>query len=94
MLNIITDNKYEQAYFEELFVEIKKQIQYLATKYNLQPVELKLSQIINAKRSQMWEMLSDSKTAKLRGYGEFPPELTAGFDNDIDDLLKLTEKIL
>jgi len=73
--------------------QIKSQVHDLFTKYNLHPTEVYLYQVINSKKSAMWEILCDTTSRRLKGYGEFPKEITEEFDKDIDALQKLIASI-
>jgi len=79
--------------FALLVQEIKSYIAFMADKYNLQPTQFNVSQFINSRKSKIWEILSNSKSRSLKGFGEFPPEYAQEFDSDIEKLLKLTERI-
>ena len=79
--------------FALLVQEIKSYLTFMAEKYNLQPTQFNLSQLINSRKSKMWEILSNTKSRSLKGFGEFPPEYAQEFDSDIEKLLKLTERI-
>lgn len=69
--------------------EIKTYIFALFIKYNLDPTEIYLSQIINSKKSRIWEILCETTSKRLKGYGDFPKENAEEFDNDIDHLQRL-----
>lgn len=80
-------------YFALLVQEIKSYIRFMVDKYDLQPTQYNFSQIINSRKSKMWEILSNTQSKSLKGFGEFPPEYAKEFDSDIENLLKLTESI-
>ncbi len=91
-----TDNNLKTEQLETMKLAIEKtraHIRFLAAKYQLQPVEVKLSQIVNARKSGMWEILCNTVSKRLGGYGKFPEELSAEFDNDIARLQKLIDAI-
>ncbi len=69
--------------------KIKACIRDLVAKYKLKPTEVFLSQIINAKKTGMWEILCDTTSKNLKGFGKFPEEYAREFDSDIDVLQKL-----
>lgn len=73
--------------------EIKSYIKYLADKYSLLPSYYNLSQVVNSRKSKMWEVLCDTKSTKMKGRGVFPNEYAQEFDTDIDKLLILIECI-
>lgn len=95
MEKIIIEEEEEEISQHIIFVirEIKSYISFMADKYDLQPSFYDLSQIINSRKSKMWEILCDTKSAKMKSRGEFPKEYAQEFDEDIDQLLKLTESI-
>ena len=72
---------------------LETQIAILADKYQLQPQELIESHFLNARKSKAWEILNDSFSKRMRGFGEFPPELAREFDADVQNLLDLISKL-
>jgi len=87
------EEKIDWQHYEIVIQEIKSYIRNMAAKYNLGPSNFSLSQVINSRKSKMWEVLCDTKSAKMKGLGEFPNDFALEFDNDIDKLLKLIENI-
>jgi len=77
----------------EIIVNIKKNIHYLNKKYDLNHEVLMMSRVLEAKKTKIWEYLCDTTSSKLKGYGDFPEEYAEEFDNDINTLLKLSEKL-
>ena len=73
--------------------EAREQICKLAAKYSTDRQKQSLSRLINAKKTKIWEILCDTKSKKQKGFGEFPKELVKEFDEDIDKLLEITNKI-
>lgn len=73
--------------------EAREQICKLAAKYNTDRQNQSLSRLINAKKTKIWEILCDTKAKKQKGFGEFPKELVKEFDEDIDKLMEITNKI-
>ena len=76
-----------------LIREAKQQICQMAEKYQTGKTTQSLQMIVNVKKTRIWEVLCDSKSKRLKGFGEFPKSLAADFDKDIDGLLAITEKI-
>ena len=66
--------------------EVKKQIKYMAEKYDLRMDEVKLSRLINSRKAKMWETITDTTSRKLKGYKDFPKETAEEFDADINRL--------
>ncbi|HBX52405.1 MAG: hypothetical protein A2275_12085 [Bacteroidetes bacterium RIFOXYA12_FULL_35_11] len=79
--------------YKEKIERIRMNIKYVFEKYNLSPGLLSKAQIINSRKTKMWEVLCDSKASKLNVYGQFPMQYQNEFDEDIEALLKLTESI-
>jgi hypothetical protein len=52
-----------------------------------------LQRIIDAKRTKVWEILNDTYSKKLKGYGQFPQLNAIEYDADIRALLEFTNKI-
>jgi len=73
--------------------EIETEILRLAGKYQLTPQEMVESHFLNSRKSKAWEILNDSLSKRMSGFGEFPPELAGEFDGDIEHLLKLVNKL-
>ncbi len=73
--------------------EIEKEIALLADKYQLTKQEMVESHFLNSRKSKAWEILNDSLSKRMNGFGEFPVEMAAGFDADIEHLLMLVNKL-
>ncbi len=73
--------------------QIKEELNTFADKYQLTKQTLSQGQIINSRKSKMWEILNNTTSKSLKGFGTFPPELTDEFDEDIRNLLQQVEKI-
>lgn len=71
----------------------KKHIKNLAEKYRLSVQSSQLSRVIDSRKTSIWVTLSDSTSEKLKIYGVFPPEYSAEFDNDINELQELVNQI-
>ena len=74
-------------------VKAKQQIKKLAEKYGLSAHNSQLSRYINSHKSNIWVILSDSTSRKLKGFGEFPQEYSTEFDEDISQLQVFVNKI-
>ena len=72
---------------------LEKEIGRLADKYQLTPQEMVESHFLNSRKSKAWEILNDSLSKRMNGFGEFPPDLAQEFDSDIEGLLKLVAKL-
>jgi|WetSurMetagenome_2_1015567.scaffolds.fasta_scaffold517243_2 hypothetical protein len=65
----------------------------LAIKYGTAREEQSLQRIIDAKRTKIWEILTDSLSRKIIGYGTFPKKYADEYDSDIGKLIEITNKI-
>jgi hypothetical protein len=79
---------------EHYLIEIKnirKQLTYIAVKYDLRKEEVKLSRLINSRKAKMWETVHDTTSRKLKGYKDFPKDHIVEFDTDITRLRSIIE---
>ena len=65
----------------------------LKEKYNTDKSIQSLQRIVDAKKTKIWETLHNSKSRRMKGFGEFPQEQTKEYDEDIDQLMIITENI-
>ncbi len=79
--------------FKEQIFEIRKYLQFLVNKYQIEPNTYTINQMINSRKAKMWEVLSDTTSTKLKSGGEFPAEIAQEFDAEIGYLLELIEKL-
>jgi hypothetical protein len=77
----------------EIINKALEQICKLADKYEIEKRKQSLKRIVNAKKTKSWEILCDMKSRKQKAFGEFPKELVKEYDNDIERLLAIIEKI-
>ena len=73
--------------------EAKKCICELAEKYGISVEKMSLQRVINAKRTKMWEILTDTLSKKSKGYGTFPKKYAEEYDRDINGLLDIINKL-
>ncbi len=73
--------------------EAKTQICSLVDKYDTTRKTQRLQRIIDTKRTKIWEILNDSFSKKLKGYGSFPQKYSDEYDTDISKLIEITNKI-
>lgn len=73
--------------------QISLALNQFADKYQLTKQTLSQGQIINSRKAKMWEILNNTTSDSLKGFGTFPPELKDEFDADLHHLLQLVEKI-
>ena len=80
---------YNISIIKEARIEICK----LADKYNTSKEKLSLQRIIDAKRTRIWEMLTNTLSRKIKGYGTFPKKYADEYDSDIGKLIEITNRI-
>ena len=73
--------------------KIKSHISSLKEKYDLEPSVTDITRIINAKKTTIWEILVDTSSAKLKGYGEFPAKYAEEYDSDLNELIELVNRL-
>jgi len=93
--NVLTKDVDEKIVTENLTAiqEAKRYICELSEKYGTTKEVLSLQRVINAKRARIWEILSDTLSKKIKGYGAFPKKYVDEYDGDINKLMELIEKI-
>jgi len=65
----------------------------LKEKYNTDKSFQSLQRMVDAKKTKIWETLHNSKSRRMKGFGEFPQIHIKEYDGDIDQLMAITEKI-
>jgi len=73
--------------------EALRQICLIKEKFNTGKTIQSLQRIIDAKKTKIWETLHNSKSKRMKGFGEFPQKTVKDYDNDIDELIAITDKI-
>jgi len=73
--------------------EAKRYICELAEKYGTSEENLSLQRVINVKRTKIWEILTDTLSHKIKGYGTFPKKYSEEYDADIAKLIEITNRI-
>jgi len=73
--------------------EAKSYICELTEKYGTSKENLSLQRVINAKRTKIWEILTDTLSRKIKGYGIFPRKYVDEYDSDIKKLIDITNRI-
>lgn len=73
--------------------EALTQICLLKGKYNTEKTVQSLQRVIDAKRTKIWETLHNSKSRRVKGFGDFPQETVKEYNSDIDKLMAIAEKI-
>lgn len=65
----------------------------LKSKYNTEKKIQSLRRVVDTKKTKIWETLHNSKSRRMKSYGEFAQKIGKEYDNDIDELMEITEKI-
>lgn len=73
--------------------ELRKCNQELFREFNLKQTKQSESQILRAQIAYLWTILMDSKSKKLRGYGELPSSIAMNLDTRINKLLTVLNEI-
>jgi hypothetical protein len=73
---------------------LKALIEKLALKYNLRKNISYTSRILQAKNSKIWEILGDSYSNRLKGYGKLSGEITDELDSDLSSMMEIIEQLL
>ncbi len=87
----INDSTIEQNL--KIIEEALAQICALKEKYSIDKTVQSLQRVINAKKTKIWETLHNSKSRRVKGFGEFHQSLIREYDSDIDYLMAIAEKI-
>ena len=83
----------DSTHFRSAINSIKNEIKYISDKYNLRTEEIRMSRVINSRKAKMWETVTDTSSRKLKGFKEFPKEISDEFDADIERLKKLIDEL-
>jgi hypothetical protein len=73
--------------------EAKNYICELAEKYSTSRENSSLQRVINAKKAKIWEILTDTLSRQMKGYGTFPKKYAEEYDSDINKLIEITKRI-
>jgi len=83
----------DPEHFKQIIPELKDYIIFLYHKYNLTPKTLRFNQLLNARRAKMWEILCNTTSKGMKGYGKFPAEHIVEYDSDIEKLIGLVQRL-
>ena len=87
MVNDLEDTEKERLL--KSIQQIRAFVAELMQKYKLNSEITYLSRVLNARKSRMWEILGDTTSKRMKGYGNLPEESAQALDNDILALTKL-----
>jgi len=73
----------------EVIKQVRKVIDVLVKKYRLNREVTYMSRILNARESKMWEVLSDTTSKRMKGFGYLPEDAAVELDEDIQTLTRL-----
>ena len=93
--NIIVKDIDEKVTRDNITVihKAKRHICRLKEKYGTAAEKHSLQRIVNAKRTKIWEILKESLSKGLKGYGKFPPQNVKEYDSDIIKLIEIISRI-
>jgi hypothetical protein len=77
----------------KIISEARELVCSLKEKYSTDKTTQSLKRIVDAKKTKIWETLHNSKSRRMKGFGEFPQKLVKEYDNDLDQLMSITENI-
>ncbi len=83
-----------KAYNLSLIQDARSHIGKLMEKYGIEKNTRSMQRMIDVKKVKIWEVLSNSKSERLKGFGKLNQSTEVEFNNDIDALLATTEKIV
>jgi len=84
---------YKTQHLLDVISQSRQIISNLQEKYDLKKEETYLSRILAAYKSRVWEMLSDTKSKRMKGYGELQHEQAVILDKDMENLLEVVSKL-
>ncbi len=77
----------------KIISKVKEKIAEMSGKYSLRKDVTYMSRIRNSKKSKMWEILCDTNSKRLKGFGELPEDMAEEVDADINAIIELVEKL-
>jgi hypothetical protein len=78
---------------QKVIKEALRVICSLKEKYSTDKSVQSLQRLIDAKKTKIWETLHNSKSRRVKGYGEFSQKIVKEYDSDLDHLMAITEMI-
>lgn len=87
----LDDNTIEHN--QKVIEEALQVVCLLKEKYDTDKTVQSLQRIIDAKKTKIWETLHNSKSRRMKGFGEFPQKIVKEYDSDLDCLMTITENI-
>lgn len=92
----IIDKDLDRSFIDQnlkVIEEARNHIYQLTEKYGTIKSSQSLKRVIDVKKTRIWEILCDSKSKKLKGFGDFPSKSVKEYDDDIDELITITDKL-
>ena len=90
-VNDLTSVKKEQLL--TTFQKVREQVLQLKLKYGLNREITYMSRILNARKSRMWEIMSDTTSKRMKGYGDLSQSTATALDEDIKELTELIHQL-
>ena len=92
IVNDLQENEIE--FVLEKISALKSLVEKLALKYDLKKNISYTSRVLEAKNSKIWEILGDSYSRRLKGYGKLSDKITDELDSDLSSMMEIIEQLL
>lgn len=87
----MTDSEREQI--KASLLHLQTLLASLVPKYDLQPSKKDLRRVLASDASQIWLALEDTRPSRIRGYGVMPPSSAESLEADLQELLKVANRL-
>jgi hypothetical protein len=92
--SIVNDLEEEKInYILEITGQIKNKVKEFDEKYHFNKEVLYLSRTFNAIRAKLWEIICDTNSNRMKGYGKLEEETAMELDADTSQLLLMIERL-
>lgn len=91
VINDLTDDQKEKVL--SLLDDGRREIRASRHQFNLEVKREYVHRMIAGHLSIFWTILEDSRAAKLEGFGEVAPGLTAELDSKVDSLIRVVNSL-
>lgn len=78
----------------DFYKQIRDMIGKFVKKYRLDKDVTHMSRLIQAKNSRIWQILCDTNSNRLKGYGVLPEKIADELDDDVSSILQLIEELI
>lgn len=91
---LTTYSQEERRHLLEAVDTMRKANQEMIDHLVLEPSEFTEEQIVNAQAAHLWTILVDSKSKKLKNFGEVPKDHAEEIDRHIENLLDTLKQVM